>query len=427
MTLSIKNILALHAGVESLETPPVDMPAEEVAELTNELEHRQMRAEIRENTKEIDDTAEVIEEVQDQVEELEEVVEGMEALAAQPTLNRPAIAVLYRRAERINAKLGAEARQQIAGNESLASDDAFRAAVIDGCEGFMETAKKVYETTSSFIKNIFYALVDAVKKLFSFATDQSAKAESMKKELKDKEIKSEVKLGGWNRFFEGNLSVLDTVMTKVGDIVPEFGGLLKDMSDITSVTESDTASLLNKVEALSAKFEGVIKGDTIPWDIIGGRGKQKTARGTSDKNLIYWSVPGKGMFTPDTVDKAIAEFSFDVATVNYTNIVDGTTLTGTSKAMFGKGDLDGILNSVIKNAEMIKKLKASVEGLKSTVDGIVSKLKQGPKEGSDEKATKVFISALKRLVTKHSQLVNNFCRIVSSIDGAKLQAVKAHF
>lgn len=413
------------AGNEELQVP--ELTPLEQHELAEEVAHAELANEIQENSKEIQKLGDTVEAIDEEVEELEQVVDGMEFLCAQPELNRGAIDILYRRATKLSHNLGGEEVRQVAGNESLATDDAYRAAVVAGCEGFMETMKSAYNATSSFIKNIFYALVDAVKSLFNYSTNLSSKAKTLKKDLKDKEMKSDIKLGGWNRFFEGNITALDKVVSEVGKVIPEFSGMIKDLPEFESVDKEDNQFLLKRVEEVSSKFENAIKNHSEAWNITGGFGKFKTARGTSDKNLIYWAVPERGKYDAENVDKAIGAFSFDIATTNHTNLTHGTTLTGDAKPMFNKSDVDGILNSVIKNAELIKNLKGVVDNLKSTVDGLVNKLKKGPKEGGDKEATKVFISALKRLVSKHSQLVNNFCRIVTNIDSAKLQAVKAHF
>ncbi|QGZ14409.1 hypothetical protein [Photobacterium phage PDCC-1] len=419
MSLRIKEMLALQAGMETLGTPtPVEMTAEEAHELANEIAHKQMEAEINENSKEINEIAEVVEDVQDEVEELEEVVEGLEALAKLPELNRPTINVLYRRAQRLNAGLGGNEPEQVAGNESL-SDDAYRAAVVTGCEGFMETMKKAYESTSSFIKNIFYALVDAVKKLFSFATDQSEKAKKLKAEVDGKELRTPIKLGGWNRWFNGKVDSMDKVIADVSGVIPEFGNLLKEMTDVTSVSAEDNDKLLGKVTSLADKFEAAIKKSGSPWTA----GKGRTTNGT---NFVQWIVPNKDDFKGETVDKAIAAFQFNVEAGSHMNTLEGTKLSGEAPAMFSKSDVGGILDTVTKNAETIKKMKADVDGLKSTVDEVINKLKKGPK-GDDDKAAKVRIAALKRFIGKYSQLVNNYCRIVSNIDNGKLAAVKAHF
>lgn len=426
MSLRIKEMLALQAGMENLGTPaPVEMTAEEAHELANEIAHKQMEAEINENSKEINEIAEVVEDVQDEVEELEEVVEGLEALAKLPELNRPTINVLYRRAQRLNAGLGGNEPEQVAGNESL-SDDAYRAAVVTGCEGFMETMKKAYESTSSFIKNIFYALVDAVKALFNYATDLSTKAKKLKDEVQNKEMKDKITLGGWNRWFDGKLHNTDQVLADVAKVVPDFANLLKEMKDTENVTEENNNQLLTKVEQVAGKFESAVKANTGFWIVIGGTKAQNNARQTNQSNLIYWSVPAKGDFKGEQVDKAIAAFSFDLATTNYTNLLQGVKLTGEHAPMFSKSDVGGILDTVTKNAETIKKMKADVDGLKSTVDEVINKLKKGPK-GDNDKAAKVRIAALKRFIGKYSQLVNNYCRIVSNIDNGKLAAVKAHF
>lgn len=427
MSLRIKEMLALQAGMEDLGTPaPVEMTAEEAHELANEVAHQQMTNEINENSKEINEIAEVVEEVQDEVEELEEVVEGLEMLAKLPELNRATMNVLYRRAQRLNAGLGGVEPEQVAGNESLDSDDAYRAAVITGCEGFMETMKKAYESTSSFIKNIFYALVDAIKALFNYATDLSTKAKKLKDEVKDKEMKEKITLGGWNRWFDGKLHNTDQVLADVAKVIPEFGDLLKEMKDTDGVTEEKNNQLLTKVEQVAGKFESAVKSNTGFWVIIGATKAQSNARQTNQSNLIYWSVPEKGKYKGEQVDKAIAEFSFDLATTNYTNVLQGVKLSGEHAPMFSKADVGGILDTVTKNAEAIKKMKADVDGLKSTVDEVINKLKKGPKAEGDKSAS-VRIAALKRFIAKYSQLVNNYCRIVSNIDNGKLAAVKAHF
>lgn len=424
MSLKIKELLATHAGVESLGGTVV-MPVEEQAELANEVEHQKMRVEIKENSKEIDKIAETVEDIEDEVEELEEVVEGLEALAAMPELNRPTINVLYRRAQKINDRLGGADQTNVAGNESLETDDAYRAAVISGCEAFSDTLKKMYIASSSFIKNLYYALVDGITRLFGYVRDVAKKAEKVKAEVKGKEIKTKIKLGGWNRFFGGNLNGPDRVMSDIAAVLPSFGALIKKMCEIDKASADGNKAILQDIGSLASKFESAAKNSTTFVKIVGDPMMHKNPRATSSKALITFAAPDVAKTTD--LDKAMAQFHFNLTPMNEWNVAESNPLTGEHAAMISQSQVDTVLNDVVKDSETIKKVKADVDGLKSTVDGVISKLKSGPKEGKDEEATKALIKALKRAMGKYSQLTNNYCRILSSIADAKVSAVKAHF
>ncbi|UVD32089.1 hypothetical protein [Vibrio phage phiKT1028] len=430
MSLTIKQILAAQAGMENLDTAAVEVPEltpVEQADLQNEVEHARLENEIRENSKEISQLADAIEEVDEDVEELEETVAGLEFLAAQPELNRGAMNYLYHRASKIVHRLGGETTEQVVGNESLESDDVYRAAVVSGCEGFMDTMKKAYNATADFVKSIFYKLLDGIKSLFNISFDQAKKAEKLKEAIKDKEVKTEITLGGWNRFFNGKLSTNDNALKAIGAVIPDFGALLKDFSGSTEFTKETNEKLVKDMLAVGKKFDDAGRKNTANIFIFGHN--SITAHRTSDATFIKWCVPYESDgWDASNIEKAINEFDFNVTAWDKINIDSSAKLTGKHQPMITKFHVDALFNTIASNSELVKKLKSDVEGLKSTVDGIVSKLKQGPKNDSgDAEATKKAISVLKKLIAKYSQLVNNYCRVVSNIDAAKLAGIKAHF
>lgn len=433
MSLSIKDILKLHAGCEDLEVAPagngevevsVTVPAEEVPALIEEVEGARLSNEAVEATEiavAIADETEVIEE---EIAEVEEAVAGVEALLGASVLNRTAIDLLYRQAAKAHANLGGEEKGSIAGNEALEDEAAYRQAVIDGCEGFMDTVKKYYAATADFIKSVFYALVDGLKALFNFTRNQGDRASKLKKEIAEKEERGEISLGGWNRWFDGDFDRHDKALEKIATMIPKFGNLIKKYSDPTKFDAATNENMFKDVKSLVSDFELGIKYETVAVLVFGTT--ENIRRMSHDSHqIITWTVPDIEKATAADLAKMVGQFSFDIKATNQLTSAESAKMTGTVKPLMTKAEANSTLDAVVKTQELVNNLKKDVDGMKSSIDGAVTKLKAAPKEESD--AAKVTIAALKRLVAKHSQLVTNYGRIVSSINGARISAVSAHF
>lgn len=435
MSLSIKMVLAAQAGCESLlPTPPVEVPEMtplEQHELADEVAHAKLSTEIQENSKEIQKLGDAVESIDEEVEELEQVVDGMEFLCAQPELNRGAIDILYRRAVKLSHNLGAEEVQQVAGNESLATDDAYRAAVVTGCEDFMETAKKAVRSAGDFIKRLFFQLVDAVVAFFKLSSDLTAKAESMKKEYKDKTVKTKIQLGGWNRWIAKDMKGSDQLFKALAGAQHKFYDVIKNNINVTEINHDKLVALKKDVDGLSQSFRKAVRGNSNHLTLLnfgtGDGPDYKNARRSNYDNVITWTFPEKGKGTPETLDKTVKEFSFNMLNGNQTPLNKEASISGEVDAMFNQSQLETILNSVITNAELIKSIKKDAENAKGNAEGIVNRLTKLESDKGDEKATKVYIATLKVLASKYAQLSNNLCRLITEVDKAKLAAVKAHY
>ncbi|AGB07233.1 hypothetical protein [Vibrio phage VP4B] len=433
MSLSVKAILAAQAGCEDLlPTPPVadpELTPLEQHELEDDLAHAKLANEIQENSKEIQKLGDAVETIDEEVEELEQVVDGMEFLCAQPELNRGAIDILYRRAVKLSHNLGGEEVQPVAGNESLATDDAYRAEVVAGCEGFMDTAKKAFKSAGDFIKRLFFRLVDNVVAFFKLSSDLTAKAEKMKKEHKDHNVKAKIKLGAWNRWIDKNMSSTDSLFADLGKAQHKFYEIIKNSMNVTEINESHLTSLQGEITELSHAFQKAVRGNSgnlIIFTLGSGR-EYKNSRNTNSDNLIEWTYPDESKSKPETLDKTVAEFSFKLTNGNQEEFQTKAEISGEVDALFTHSQLEGILNTVISNAELIKSIKKDAESAKSNVSDIVNRLTKLESGKGDDKATKVYVATLKALASKYTQLSNNLCRLITEIDKAKLAAVKAHY
>ncbi|BAW98299.1 phage protein [Vibrio phage pTD1] len=430
MSLSIKAILAAQAGCENLvPTPPVELTPLEQHELAEEVAHAELANEIQENSKEIQKLGDAVEAIDEEVEELEQVVDGMEFLCAQPELNRGAIDILYRRATKLSHNLGGEEVRQVAGNESLVTDDAYRAEVISGCEGFMDGAKKALQSAGEFIKRLFFRLVDNVVAFFKLSSDLTAKAEKLKAEHKDHNVKPKIKLGAWNRWIDKNMTSTDGLFSDLAKAQHKFCEIIKNSINVTEINDSHLVKLQGEIADLSRTFKTAVRSNStnlIIFNLGGGR-DYKNSRNTNSDNLIEWTYPDENNSKPETLDKTVAEFSFNLTNGNQEEFQTVASIGGEVDAFFTHDKLDQILDSVVKNAELIKSIKKDAESAKSNVSGIVHRLTKLEAGKGDEKATKVYVATLKALSSKYTQLSNNLCRLMTEIDKAKLAAVKAHY
>jgi len=172
-----------------------DAIATEVAELAVVIEEQSTAiAELVDEVAELDDS----------VEELEEVIDGTESLLQSGQWNPVAYGKLYARGVTLVNKLGGDIDP--ASRDGLESfGDAASAEMMTraGQESFVEKAKEWGRKAIEYIKHIFNMVINFFVSLWSQADALQRRSAQLKKRLDEgAKIKEEIKLGGWNIWYD---------------------------------------------------------------------------------------------------------------------------------------------------------------------------------------------------------------------------------
>lgn len=438
MSLSIMDCLKAVTGNENLDAPVTAVDdndgmtvIEQHALLEGEIVEQQLTAEAVESFDTVEEMATEVVKMEQETEELEEVVEGMEYLLSLPNLNRGAMDILYKRATKLNDKLGGAEVGSVAGNESLTDDADYRQAMVTGCESFMDTVKKSGEVVASFIKHLFYGMIDAVVNFFNLAFDKSEKAKKFKAEVDGKEMKKEVSLGGWNRFFDGKLLANDSLLNGLAVSIPKFGDVLKLFTTATDYNEELINKVMSELEKVANSVELSVKTNSNGLIVVNRAAKGSQIDRTTGSTWIRWDIPYN--FKGDAKDaiKVVDKFRFAFEAFDVDMNIKAKLSGKVPPILKDKSEVKSALDSIVAGSEEVKKIRDDLKSMKASVDQLIGKLKKGDLMKSEDKDkvafAKICISLIKRLMSKFSQLVNTYCRMESQISSAKLAGIKAHF
>jgi len=158
---------------------------------------------IEEQSNAIEALVEEVNELDDTVEQLEEVIEGTESLLESGNYNPKAMAILYGRGVTLVNRLGGDLDDNRMGVEALG--DAATAVVMcrGGLESFVEKAKEYGRKAVEYIKHVFNVVINFFVSLFNQTEALQRRSTQLKKRIDEgAKIKEEIKLGGWNIFFD---------------------------------------------------------------------------------------------------------------------------------------------------------------------------------------------------------------------------------
>lgn len=198
------SMLDFYAGAEELN---LEGGAGEVVDAVEEVvktEVAELAVVIEEQSAAIEDLTEEMGELDDAVEELEETVDGLENLLQSGSYNPLAFSRLYARGVKLANKLGADIDDSTRmGAESVSDAATAELMVRSGIESFMDKAKEYGRKAVEFIKHIFNTVINFFVSLFNQVEGMQRRSAQLKKRLDDgATVKPEVKLGGWNVFFD---------------------------------------------------------------------------------------------------------------------------------------------------------------------------------------------------------------------------------
>lgn len=412
------SILDLYAGVEELD---LDGVADEVSEAVEEVvktEIAEVAVAVEEQSAQIEELVEAVEELEEASEEVVEVVEGLESLLGSGNYNSTAFAYQYNRAAKLSAKLGGRSASRL-GAESLGDASTAQLMAREGIEGFMETVKDWGKKAAEFIKHIFNTVINFFVSIFSSVAAIEKRADQLKKRIEDaKELKKDIKLGGWNAYFDYKKNGLTTNGMPTSPVAVE--DMINVVKNPTSVTVADFSSAY--ATAIAA----------IKADGAGFKANKKVADG--EEVLIgqiaalrfkaSYKAAGKFDKLSDCVEAA--------RSIKVRVMVDSAEAkkiaTGETKATIDRAGLLKEVGSVQDAAKIIRAGKVEQKFSKAERDRVVGLL--NAVKPSDDKAaageTGDQIKLVRAVFATGASVVQSGIKLITTVCKAKLDGVAAH-
>jgi hypothetical protein len=197
------NLLDMYAGVEDLELGAAAGDVVEAVEEAVKTEVAEVAVVIEEQSNQIEQLVEQVTDLEEAVEEAVEVVDGLESLLGSGNFNSVAFSQLYNRGVKLANKLGGNIQGDRMGAESISDAATAQLMARTGMESIMDTIKEYGRKAIEFIKHIFNTVINFFVSIFNQADGVVRRTEQLRKRLNDgAKIKEQVKLGGWNVYFD---------------------------------------------------------------------------------------------------------------------------------------------------------------------------------------------------------------------------------
>jgi len=426
------SILTMFQGVEDhINGTVVEEPGSTGGAVTEatEVALEEVRADVAESVAEVEQLAEAVAEVQEELKEHEETVEelteevgGLEALLSAGQFSSTAFAQKYNRALSLNAKLGGKNFSTL-GAESISDAATARLASVTGVEGFMDTLKAGASKAIEYIKHIFNTVINFFVGMVSAASGLARRKEMLSGYLDKKQVKEEVKLGGWNVGCDyeaegvdgiGKL-LLSSAFDITHDSLPKFMDLGKNLDGV-NVSAFKTA-----YNALIGDIKGVAKD--------AGKTSEKA---TGDKHTVLGTHAGFRIFA--VFDEKIEKDEDCIKAARSIKISFGKTEEA-KKFADGKSvkvkatstQLKGLLKSVDDYVTEIRSSKVQQKFSKSERDRVIGTLNVASKSNSDKKADNDKAIALcKAIFVSSSALTTTMTKLYVYLAKQIMDAVQAH-
>ena len=414
--MSVRNMLmAQVAGLESLDAgeaaqvkdiaeAAAEKTAEEVAELIIEKEAGDIAAEVKELADEVEDLSEEVEELDEEVEELEECVEGMESLLKAGSFNGAAFGILYKRAEKLNAKLGGKDTGAVVGAESLGDGTSAALAARAGMEGFVETLKGYGDAAVKFVVSMYNAAIEYVKGLFDKSVSIAKQVTALKERIsKTEELKKDVKPGKWASLARITDVAKIEAIVSAADKVVEAGRKLAD-NDVNGY-KSAYGQLKAAIEGLKTAGEAkeAKSGDKVTHQI-------KVGAVTFNATVYTGEIASH-----DDVKKACKATALSFSAEKTADVKFEALTKSTIGTMLGGAETLG---------KALAKLKESKSANATGRDELVAAIKKA--ETKKEEWVKPAIGAIKASTAMTNKIFTVASRAQAAIADAKLAAVKAY-
>lgn len=414
-------MLDFYVGAEELE---LEGGAGDVVDAVEEVvraEVAELAAEIEENSQAVENLVDEVQELDESVEELEETVEGLESLLGSGNYNPAAFAQLYNRGVKLANRLGADIDGSRIGAESVSDAATAELMVRQGVESFMDKVKEYGRKAIEFIKHIFNTVINFFVSLFNQADGLQRRAAQLKKRIDDgATIKKDIKLGGWNVYFDYAKNGLAEAKNSKG-----FEGTMDSMAKLMELGKNVSGIDLG---AFKSAYASVISGIKADATKIG----KSQAKKNGNTNVVIAVCAGLRIRASyqDADPKDLTEAAAAARSLKFTFGKDPEAKklsSGTTKAKLDKSGLLAQITLVnggvaaLRQADIAKKFSAAER------DRVVGSL-NAVKAGDDDKSSEVNkqINLVRAVYAAGASMTQGMTKFMASTLRATLDAVQAH-
>lgn len=411
-------LLAAYSGNEELEAAGIiEEAVTEAVEEAVKVEIAEVTAELEEVKSEVTELTDTVEELDEAHEELEETVEGMESLLASGNFSSGAFTHMYKRASKLNAKLGGEA--PVLGAESFSDASSAKLNAHDGLEAFGDTAKGWATQAIAFIKNIFNRMITFVAGLLNKGKGLDKRVKFLEAKVKENGVKEKVKLGGWNALLDvaGDKNI--TIKGGLVDTTKLFGGQLAGKIE-NAVKTGSTDSVISD---FSSSYKAVTSQLSVGKEVTGSDKETVGRMAAIGAYRLMFSFYKDSIATPEEAVKALKALKFSVSKDNEAakKLASGNEATGLSAAEVGK-----ILSNVKDTVTSVEKEKLDDVFSASRRDKVIGLLNVATKDVENKDAVKKTASFVRQYCTTSSGFLTAYSNARLKFAGIQLECVSAH-
>lgn len=411
-------ILAAYAGNEELEAAGIiEEAVTEAAEEAVKVEIAEVTAELEEVKAEVTELTDIVEELGDAQEELEETVEGMESLLASGNFSSGAFTHMYKRAGKLNAKLGGEV--PVLGAESFSDASSAQLNARDGMEAFGETAKGWATQAIAFIKNLFNRMITFVVGLLNKGKGLDKRVKFLEAKIKESGVKEKVKLGGWNALLditgEKNIVIKGTVV----DTGKLFGtGLAAKIENAVKTGSADSA-----ISDFSTGYKGLTSQLSVGKEVTGSDKDTVGRMAAVGAFRLMFSFYKDSISNVEEAVKALKALKFSVSKDSE---AAKKLASGNEESALSASEVNQILANVKSTVTSVEKEKLTDVFSASRRDKVIGLLNVATKDVENKDGVKKAAGFVRQYCTTSSGFLTAYSNARLKFAGIQLECVSAH-
>lgn len=418
------SMLDFYAGAEdlNLEGGAGDGSVVDAVEEVVKTEVAELAVAIEEQSAAIEELTDEMADLDESVEELEETVDGLENLLQSGNYNPAAFAHLYRRGVTLANKLGADIDDtNRMGAESVSDAATAEMMVRSGIESFLDKAKEYGRKAIEFIKHIFNTVINFFVSLFNQVEGMQRRSNQLKKRLDEgATVKTEIKLGGWNIFFDyAKNGLSDSAKTK------HFEKTHAALASFVELGKNVSGVDLSGFKSAYSTLVAGIKADATSI------GKAQAKKNGSTNVIIGVSNGMRVRATYNDMDpKDLGEAAAAARSIKLTlgKDPDAKKMTsGTAKAKLDKSALQGKLSEVNKDLAAMRQDSIAKKFSAAERDRVIGSL-NAVKAGDSDKASDVSkqVNLVRAIYAAGASLTQVVGKMASQETRALLDGIQAH-
>jgi hypothetical protein len=418
------NILDMYAGAEELELEGGTSTVVDAVEEAVRTEIAEVSVAVEEQSAQIEQLVDQVNDMEEAVEEVGEVVEGLESLLGSGNFNSLAFSSMYNRGVKLANKLGGNIQGDRMGAEAISDASTAQLMARQGMESIMDTIKEYGRKAAEFIKHIFNVVISFFVGIFNKAAAIEKRAEGLKKRINDgAKIKENIKLGGWNVYFDyAKNGLSESAKNSKG-----FEGTAAAVSGLTALGKNVGGLSLEAFKTAYASVVSAIKADAKS---VGKYNEKKNG----SSNIVIGVAAGirvqAAFHEGEIKDFAEAATAARSLKVVFGKDPEAKKLTsGDVKAKADKAALLAALEGARTGAAILrgaKVEKAFSAAERDRVVGSLQAMKAVDKDAAQKNDVDKQITLVKAVFASSASIAQSVTKAAASAAAATLDGVSAH-